>query len=279
MDFKRENYLTISEFGKLCGVERKTLIFYDKEGVFSPIYRDEKGYRYYSIKQYDTLNIILDLRNVGVSLSFIKKYLNNRSPKQCISLLEEENINIKKQIKRLNYISKVIEKKIEITREGIKEIENNDVYIEEVDDEYLAYKELNEAFDEKNSNKIFLDFINYCLENDINYGYSIGAIINIENIKNEKFSSLNKLFVRVSEKKAKSLEDYILKSKGIYASINHKGNYKDTYKSYNILLKYLNKNGYEILGDSYEYGLLDYLSSKDEDGYLTRISIKVKRKV
>lgn len=278
MNEKKEKYLTISEFGRLCGVTRKTLIFYDKEGVFSPIFKDTNGYRYYSLKQYDTFNIILDLRTIGVTLEDIKLYLDERAPEKCIDLLEEENKKIKKKIEELNFISKVINNKIKITKEGIEERNNLGVYIEEREEEYILYSNI-KSNNQKDLMKDLTNFVNYCNEEGIDYGYSIGATISAENILNKKFNACDKFFVNVSDEYKKYKEDKLLiKPKGLYAIINHRGDYYCTDKSYEKLLEYIDANGYRICGESYENSLLDYFSIKDEKDYLTEISIGVEKK-
>ncbi len=277
MKDKKEKYLTISEFGKLCGVLRKTLIFYDKEGIFSPIFKDKNGYRYYSLKQYDTFNIILDLRKIGVSLEDIKLYLDERDPEKCIELLEEENKKIKKKIKELNLISKVINNKIKLTKEGIEEIDNLDVSIEEREEEYILYSKI-ESNNQKDLMMDLINFVNYCNENGIYHGYSIGATVSRENILNRNFTVCDKFFVNVTKEYKKYRKDRLLvKPKGLYAIINHKGGYYCTDESYEKLLKYINNNGYRICGESYENSLLDYFSVKDEKDYLTEISIRVEK--
>ncbi|GAA0069565.1 MerR family transcriptional regulator [Clostridium sardiniense] len=278
MSEKKEKYLTISEFGRLCGVTRKTLIFYDKEGVFSPSYRDKNGYRYYSLKQYDTFNLILDLRKIGVTLEDIKLYLDERAPEKCIDLLQEENKKIQKKIEELNLISKVINNKIKLTKEGIEEINNLDVSIEEREEEYMLYSRI-ESNNQKDLMKDLTNFVNYCNEEGIDYGYSIGATVSKESILNKKFTACDKFFVNVSDEYKKYKEARLLiKPKGLYAIINHRGDYYCTDKSYEKLLEYIDANEYRICGESYENSLLDYFSIKDEKDYLTEISIRVEKK-
>ncbi|MEL0969119.1 MerR family transcriptional regulator [Clostridioides difficile] len=67
-----KQYFTTGEFAKLCGISKQTLIFYDKIGIFSPEYKDKNNYRYYSVYQYDTLDILQSLREIGMSLEEIK---------------------------------------------------------------------------------------------------------------------------------------------------------------------------------------------------------------
>lgn len=39
------------EFAKLCGVNKRTLHYYDEQGIFSPDHVGENHYRYYSARQ------------------------------------------------------------------------------------------------------------------------------------------------------------------------------------------------------------------------------------
>ncbi len=73
-------YFTISEFAKLCGVGKQTLYHYDKMGIFSPEIIKENNYRYYSYKQLEVFFAINILKEIGMSLKDIKKYLDKRNP-------------------------------------------------------------------------------------------------------------------------------------------------------------------------------------------------------
>jgi len=84
---KDNKYFSTGEFAKLANISKQTLIFYDKKRIFSPEYKDENTFRYYSLKQFDTLDILLSLRDIGLSLENIKDYLDNRTPKDAIDML------------------------------------------------------------------------------------------------------------------------------------------------------------------------------------------------
>ena len=66
----------IGKFSRLVNVPVKTLRYYDEINLFKPqeIYLIS-GYRYYSEKQIDDLEVILSLKEVGFSLEEIKKIL------------------------------------------------------------------------------------------------------------------------------------------------------------------------------------------------------------
>ncbi len=267
-------YLTIGEFSKLCGVSRKTLIFYDNIGIFSPEYKNEKNYRYYRLNQFDAFSILTDLRDIGMSLNDIKNYLNKKSPENYLNMLKQENYKIKKRINKLKRISNNIENKIEVAYSGINATKNEGVYIKKFDEEYLIVSDLHNSSQETVMIDI-IKFLNYCNENDIDYGYPIGAMLSKESIENRVYKKILKLFVK-SDHKLKDCNMHI-KKEGLYACIIHKGSYEKTYESYEKLLQYIHDSGYEIEGGSYENTLLDFFAVKSEGEYLTEISIPIKK--
>lgn len=45
-----ENLLNPNEFSSISGVSKQTLLFYEKKNVFKPIFKNEKGFRFYSLE-------------------------------------------------------------------------------------------------------------------------------------------------------------------------------------------------------------------------------------
>ena len=48
----KKNLLTSGEFASLCGTQKGTLLFYEKEGLLKPKHVSENRYRRYGIEQY-----------------------------------------------------------------------------------------------------------------------------------------------------------------------------------------------------------------------------------
>ena len=68
--------LQIGEFSKICQVSVKTLHHYDKIGLLTPARVDPfTGYRYYEVKQIDTMNYIRRLKRYGFSLEEIQEII------------------------------------------------------------------------------------------------------------------------------------------------------------------------------------------------------------
>ena len=101
-------YFSTGEFAKLCNVHKKTLFYYDEIGLFKPEKVMPTGYRYYSEYQLETFNIIYTLKDIGMPLKDIKKYMDNRTPENMLDLFQYETKEIEKEINKLRKKQEII---------------------------------------------------------------------------------------------------------------------------------------------------------------------------
>lgn len=87
MSKKDRKYVTTGEFAKLCKVNKQTIFYYDQIGILSPVMKNEKGYRYYSIHQLELFFVIDLLKDLGMSLNDIQQYMQNKSPESFLSIM------------------------------------------------------------------------------------------------------------------------------------------------------------------------------------------------
>lgn len=104
--------LKISEMAKLANTTRRTLIYYDEEGIFSPIKKSATGYRYYSYNQLYDLLFILSLKSLGLSLDEVKQIKTNPD-KMPVKRLQELLANVSQRISDLQQLQTVITQNIE----------------------------------------------------------------------------------------------------------------------------------------------------------------------
>ncbi len=83
---------TIGEFGRISGISPKTIRFYDEKGLLKPVGYSEAGYRYYDESSFVTLQRILLLRYLGMSLEQIKETVCNSSLSLAESLQEQKKL-------------------------------------------------------------------------------------------------------------------------------------------------------------------------------------------
>ncbi len=68
----------IGEFAQIAQVSGRLLRFYDQQGLLAPEWTDPAtGYRYYGIRQLPRLNRILALKELGLTLDQIRRYLED----------------------------------------------------------------------------------------------------------------------------------------------------------------------------------------------------------
>ena len=94
--------LKIGEFSQMMQVTVKTLRHYEQKGLLLPDEVDEwTGYRYYSIEQMQKLNTIRDLQRLGFSLDEIKELYDYGSYTPSIRKITEKIRETDEQLKLL----------------------------------------------------------------------------------------------------------------------------------------------------------------------------------
>lgn len=94
--------LSIGQMAKLNKISEQTLRLYDKMNLLKPQYINEHtGYRYYSIGQSATLDMIQYYKEIGIPLEEIRKRLNAMNINSMSKLLKDRYDYIEKQMKKL----------------------------------------------------------------------------------------------------------------------------------------------------------------------------------
>lgn len=272
MSKNKQNYFTTGEFAKLVGVTKHTLFHYDEIGIFSPEIKGENDYRYYSVFQLDVFDVIATLRELDMPLKEIKAYLDRKSPKELISLLEKEEEIIDKKIDKLLKMKKIISQKIKLTKD-VFNIDIEKISIERSEEELLVITENMPISNEKNIAISISNHVKFCKENNIQSAYSIGDMIDIENIKNEQYAKYSYFYTKVSEDNGKV--QLYKKKAGFYLTAYHQGGWATIDGAYKRIMKFAEENKLNLEGYFYEDVLLDELSVSGYEKYLIKISIAV----
>ena len=103
---------SIQEVSKKTGLSAHTLRYYEKEGLLSPVDRSPGGFRQYSEEDLEALGLICCLKNTGMSLQEITRFVQltregDRTLKERVALLQEHRENV---ITRMNEMQKYLDK-------------------------------------------------------------------------------------------------------------------------------------------------------------------------
>ena len=116
--------MKISEASKIAGVSKRTLQYYDDEGLLS-VKRMENNHRDYDLESLQIIWKILNLKEMGFELEEIRRLL----VQDRISF-DEKKEEIRKKIKYYQIQYKFIEY---IERNGFPEINKKESYIEQIE--------------------------------------------------------------------------------------------------------------------------------------------------
>ena len=101
-------FFTAGEFAKIHSINKRTLHYYDSVGIFSPKFKGENGYRYYTYEQSMELENILSLREIGMSIEELQRYINSPNKNDFRNIAREKVNEIDKTITRLKKLKEII---------------------------------------------------------------------------------------------------------------------------------------------------------------------------
>ena len=272
-----KNRFSIGEMSKLHNTPIKTLRYYDELDLFKPIEVDKKnGYRYYSTEQFEQLNTINYLKFLGIPLKEIKEHFEKRNINNFLGLLRKQKEITEKKINELELIKNRFVNRVNeiIETKNIKDIEK--VVIKTIPERKIL------RLKERINSQSELELTLRKLENIANKASTIiigrvGLSVSKDNIKKNIFDEYNSIFILLEEDSINNQLADIFESAD-YACLYYRGeDHSKSPKYYKMILDYLDKNEYEIIGDSIERVIIDSFISDNEDDYLTEIQIPIKK--
>lgn len=100
MKYKLDDY-KVGEIAKFYGISVDTVRFYDRKGVLRPEKKNDNNYRSYNKEEFITMDYIMRLRSLGVSIENIKKMVVNTTLRDTLEVISETEAEIEAQIAAL----------------------------------------------------------------------------------------------------------------------------------------------------------------------------------
>ena len=267
-------FFKAGEFADLCGVKKDTLLHYDHIGILKPEKVSDSGYRYYSVKQLYTFDLISALKRLGMSLQEIRAYLDSRSPENFLTLLEEQQLRLKEELRRLQQVGSLLDETITATKLA-QSAPLNTITIRHCPEEYYVAAKAGSLshYDEPQ----FLLRTRALLQGAKEYGsiaFPPGDIVTRESIHAGSFVE-DYYYCRVSADT--TAENRLTRPAGTYAIVYHQGSYETLENAYRQLCEAAIEKGYAIAGNLYEEDLVHYMSAPDPNLYIMKLSLQVEK--
>lgn len=265
---------TIGQFAKLHAINKKTLMWYDETGLLKPACIGENGYRYYTYRQSSTLETILMLRELDVSLSEIRHFMANRSAAHLECLLTEKIQQLSQTISHL----KTVQRSLENHRQDMRtllHIDLSEISLVDKDRRYLVTVPTDaELSFEKEIEAVVEETKKYQLRrlHDASYG----SIIPVGRLLEGRFTDYSALFIEIANPiRKKGLH---IQPAGKYVRAFCKGSWDKIPACYERILAWAGEKGLSLYGNSYEKGINEIVIDSLDD-YITQIEIPVKKQI
>ncbi len=103
---------SIQDVSGKTGLSTHTLRYYEKEGLLSPVSRTPGGFRQYTDEDLEALELICCLKNTGMSLQEITRFVRltrqgDETLRERVELLREHRESV---IQRMNEMQKYLDK-------------------------------------------------------------------------------------------------------------------------------------------------------------------------
>lgn len=275
------NTMTASELAGLFGVQKQTILYYDKIGILKPEYISTNGYRHYTLRQYMTLEIIINLRKMNIPMSEIKEYLEHRDVEGLESILEKKLLECDEFIAQ----KKRIKKDIIVTLSQICKI--RETLLNQFS---LSFRPKKTFFlsDVKNIPENIERFKIFTKHNNIVFSKqhfkekAIGWIVPARDFLAGKQPRPIAFFSPIKQdqlNESPNSENLFIRPSGLYVTVRFKGTYCQNNQFISIKFNdFIKKNDLEPAGNAYVMPLKNHWMTADTTEYINQISMQVKRK-
>ncbi len=273
-----KDLFSIGELANYQKISKQTLIYYDKIGLFCPAFVDpDTGYRYYSAGQIDRLDTILMMKKIGFSLKEIKEHMKTYTIDSSLLLLQRQLAVMERQIQELQILKSRLQhrcKQLENARDYMKT--STAVVTETVKEQYLLVCPVDAPFTMLEisiaTKKCFAD----AFQRQLPVYFQCGVIVPLQRIREGRCTEASAAFLPIE--KTDQTSELLRMPAGTCVCTCHVGDYLSIGPAYDRLLRYCETNDLEILSDSYEFCVNDYLTTYDEKEYVTKIMLYVRRR-
>ncbi|WP_312649356.1 MerR family transcriptional regulator [Aminipila sp.] len=265
----------IGELSKIFNISTDTLRYYDKINLIKPEHDESNDYRYYSIRNFFKLSRILFLKNLDISLGEIKKYMGNKNTNNLLCLLKKKEEEIDIKMNKLVNLKKKIQTKLELF-ENI-EGQLDQIIIKKIPQrtgEFIDMNNIKSDYEIKQTlkrNEDYLKISSWLIEGQIYTSLSK------EDMEKGIFNKF-RYFIEIVPIDSEFCKQLKIIPENQYVCIAFLGPYRDMGKHYQLLIRWIEDNGYQIAGDSIEKNIVDYDFSDSENEYISEIQIPIIKK-
>ena len=249
----KENLISIGKMAEMNRVSVPTLRLYDEKGLLKPRYIDpETGYRYYDINQNARLDMIVYMKELGMSLAQIAHVLRQEDISLIEELLSQKNEQIHEQMRQLKAQHAAVERAILSIERYRKSPATGTLSLEYIDRRFAWGIPCSYNFyqdDVHSYEKVLRELRLKLEENGFQqiHSYNIGTSILRDNFLEGRFTA-DRIFIFTSDREMGEPAFLQTVESGMYACI-YLDNYDDEVRCAQMLRSHCREMGYQVAGD------------------------------
>ena len=271
----KKDLFQIGEVARMFQLSISTLRHYESMGLLVPEVTDPKsGYRYYSLRQFEPLNIIRYLRALDMPLTEIADFLQNRDIDKIEEKLQQQKEIVIKRQQEL----KQIEQKIDNRLTQLKDARNStldEITLTTVSACRLAWLEDNLTIKEFVDMEAPIRKLDQKQKEALIFLGKVGVAISAEHLMEGKYQQYNGIFL-ILDQEDKYDGNIIGMPEALCVRVRFCGSHKEAPAQYENLMAYIKEHQLKVAGFSREITMIDYGFTNDRDKFVTEISIQVK---
>lgn len=276
--------IKIGEFSKLVQVSVPTLRYYDQVGLLKPVEVDRAtGYRYYSASQLPRLHRILALKGLGFSLEQIAGVLaEGLTPEQMRGMLRLRHAQISQELAEAR--NRLIDVEVRLQQiEREEQISAYDVMLKRVEPQLIAlvrailpchsasgslFKEVYEAIG---------THVGEALGPNPGEGGQTMVLWYDTEFKERDVDGAAAFLLRCRVPESGRMRVHELPAATVAATVHH-GSYNTIGEAHEAVFKWIEANGYQIVGPDREVYLYNATPIRlDDPSYVTEIQYPVEK--
>ena len=295
-----KQYFKIGEIAELFDLNIRTLRYYDQIDLVKPEFTDpSSGYRYYSTAQFEPLNTIRYLRDLGMSLDDIRSFLRGRDTGAMQDMMRAQLEEVNQRQRDLDLIRHKLQTRLAQIEKATTGPQGT-VEFHRFDARQAVRLRYSLAPDTD------LEYPIRLLAKDIGVrGVFLGMVglsISRQRLESAEFDNYDSIFLLLDGEAtsetvgglqsdaaggpqsdtvgdplpgtASSRAEF---AAGEYAVLRFRGTHAAAAGHYQTLHDEIRRKGYKICGDSLEITLIDYGLTCDPENFVTELQIPVRK--
>jgi effector-binding domain-containing protein len=268
----------IGEFSKLSKVSVRALRHYDRLGLLAPADVDRwTGYRYYSASQLPRLNRIVALKEMGFSLDEVAALLDDDlTVEEMRGMLKAKRAELDGRLRDERERLARVEARLRLIEQEGKHMAEHDVVIKKVETVRAAtLRDVIPSYPEQGH--LWEELMSHLKSHDAKYSGPCFTMYHDECYRESDVDAEVGQPVAGDVPETDRIKMRDVPGAERMACLIHKGPYDGLNAAYQVLTKWIDENGYRIVGPDREVYLEGSWATDDPNEYVTEVQFPVEK--